>query len=54
MKKIGFFGLLIFWVLCLGVTVNGAMLSPAISVMQEDFEMIKTVLQRVKRIHDLQ
>ena len=42
MKKIGFFGLLIFWVLCLGVTVNGAMLSPAISVMQEDFEMIKT------------
>ena len=42
MKKIGFFGLLIFWLFCLGITVNGAMLSPAISVMQEDFEMIKT------------
>ena len=42
MKKIGFFGLLIFWMLCLGMTVNGAILSPAISVMQEDFEMIKT------------
>jgi hypothetical protein len=42
MKKIGFFGLLIFWMLCLGITVNGAMLSPAISVMQDDFEMIKT------------
>ena len=42
MKKIGFFGLLIFWLFCLGLTVNGAMLSPAIAVMQEDFEMIKT------------
>ena len=42
MKKIGFFGLLIFWLFCLGITVNGAMLSPAISVMQEDFAMIKT------------
>ncbi|MBR7162153.1 MAG: cadherin-like domain-containing protein, partial [Clostridia bacterium] len=42
MKKIGFFGLLTFWLLCLGVTVNGAVLSPAISVMQDDFEMIKT------------
>jgi len=42
MKKIGFFGLLIFWLLCMGMTVNAAMLSPAISVMQEDFEMIKT------------
>ena len=42
MKKIGFFGLLIFWLLCMGVTANAAMLSPAISVMQEDFEMVKT------------
>ena len=42
MKKIGFFGLLIFWVLCLGITANGAVLSPAITVMQDDFEMIKT------------
>lgn len=42
MKKIGFFGLLIFWALCLGMTVNAAMLSPAISVLQEDFEMVKT------------
>ena len=42
MKKIGFFGLLIFWAFCLGIVVNAAMLSPAISVMQEDFEMIKT------------
>ena len=42
MKKIGFFGLLIFWVLCLGMTVNAAVLSPAISVMQEDFKMVKT------------
>ena len=42
MKKIGFFVLLIFWLLCMGMTVNAAMLSPAISVMQEDFEMIKT------------
>ena len=42
MKKIGFFGLLIFWLLCLSMTVNAAMLSPAISVMQEDFEMVKT------------
>ena len=42
MKKIGFFGLLIFWLFCFGITVNGAVLSPAITVMQEDFEMIKT------------
>ena len=42
MKKIGFFGLLIFWLLCMGMTVNAALLSPAITVMQEDFEMIKT------------
>ena len=42
MKKIGFFGLLIFWLFCLGLMVNGAALSPAIAVMQEDFEMIKT------------
>ena len=42
MKKIGFFALLIFWLLCMGMTVNAAMLSPAISVMQEDFDMIKT------------
>jgi hypothetical protein len=42
MKKIGFFALLIFWLLCMGMTVNAAMLSPAISVMQEDFAMIKT------------
>ena len=42
MKKIGFFGLLIFWMLCLGITANGAALSPAITVMQDDFEMIKT------------
>ena len=42
MKKIGFFGLLIFWLLCLGMTVNAALLSPALSVMQDDFEMIKT------------
>ena len=42
MKKIGFFGLLIFWLLCMGVTANAAMLSPAISVMQEDVEMVKT------------
>ena len=42
MKKIGFFGLLIFWLLCMGMTVNAAMLSPAISVMQENFEIIKT------------
>ena len=42
MKKIGFFGLLIFWLLCMGITVSAAPLSPAITVMQEDFEMIKT------------
>ncbi len=42
MKKIGFFGLLIFWLLCMGMTANAALLSPAISVMQDDFEMIKT------------
>ena len=42
MKKIGFFGLLIFWLLCLGMTANAALLSPAISVMQDDFEIIKT------------
>ncbi len=42
MKKIGFFGLLIFWLLCLGMTVNAALLSPAISVMQDDVEIIKT------------
>jgi hypothetical protein len=42
MKKIGFFGLLIFWLLCMGVTANAAMLSPAISVIQEDVEMVKT------------
>ena len=42
MKKIGFFGLLIFWLFCWGLMVNGAALSPAIAVMQEDFEMIKT------------
>lgn len=42
MKKIGFFGLLIFWVLCLGMTVNAAMLTPAISVLQEEHTMVKT------------
>jgi hypothetical protein len=42
MKKIGFFGLLIFWLLCMGITVSASPLSPAITVMQEDFEMIKT------------
>ena len=42
MKKIGFFGLLIFCLLCMGITVNAALLSPALSVMQDDFEMIKT------------
>lgn len=42
MKKIGFFGLLIFWLLCMGMTVSAAMLSPAITVMQDDFEMVKT------------
>ena len=42
MKKIGFFGLLIFWLLCFGMTANAALLSPAISVMQDDFEIIKT------------
>ena len=42
MKKIGFFGLLIFWIVCLGMTVNAAILSPALSVMQNDFAMVKT------------
>ena len=42
MKKIGFFGLLIFWVLCLGITVQAAPLSPAIPVLQEDIRMVKT------------
>ena len=42
MKKIGFFGLCIFWLLCMGMTANAALLSPAISVIQDDFEMIKT------------
>jgi hypothetical protein len=42
MKKIGFFGLCVFWLLCMGMTVNAALLSPAISVIQDDFEMIKT------------
>ena len=42
MKKIGFFGLLIFWIFCFGIMINAAILSPAISVMQNDVEMIKT------------
>ncbi len=42
MKKIGFLGLLIFWTLCFGITAEAAVLSPAISVMQEDFTIIKT------------
>ena len=42
MKKIGFFGLLTLFLLCFGVTASAALLSPAISVMQEEFEMIKT------------
>ena len=42
MKKLGFFGLLIFWTLCFAVTAQAAVLSPAIAVLQDDFEMIKT------------
>ena len=42
MKKIGFLGLLIFWTLCFGITAQAAVLSPAISILQDDFGMIKT------------
>jgi hypothetical protein len=42
MKKIGFFGLLIFWTLCFAVTAEAAVLSPAISVLQDDVTVIKT------------
>ncbi len=42
MKKIGFLGLLILFTLCFGITASASLLSPAISVMQEDYCVVKT------------